>query len=173
MTVPRRRSPWALFGLAVLIVPFIEIVILVRLGQAIGASWTILILIADAVLGAWLVRKEGRRAWDALVEAFNTGRMPGRELADAALVLVGGALLITPGFVTDAIGLFCVVPVTRPLARKALGRMVAGRVNLVTGPFGQPGSAPGSPWTSQGTSPGGAYGQDPNVVRGDVVDDDN
>ena len=93
--------------------------------------------------------------------------MPGKELADAALVLVGGALLITPGFVTDAIGLICVVPATRPLARKFFSRLVSQRVRTVTGPFnsgfpGGFGQTPGHP----------SYGSDPNVVRGDVVDDD-
>jgi UPF0716 protein FxsA len=161
----RSRGPWALFGLAILIVPFIEIVILVRLGQAIGAGWTVLILVADAVLGAWLVRKEGRRAWEALVSAFSTGRMPGKELADAALILIGGTLLITPGFVTDAVGLVCVLPMTRPLARRLLGRMVSQRVRLVGTPFGS--AFPGGYGPS--ARPDGA---DPTVIRGDVVEDE-
>jgi len=167
MPAGRRRSPWALFGLAILVVPFVEIVILVRLGQAIGAGWTVLILIADAVLGAWLVRKEGRRAWEALLSAFSTGRMPGKELADAALILVGGALLITPGFVTDAIGLFCVVPATRPFARSLLARLVSQRVLTVTGPF-----PTGFPGGSGGPAEQQPHGTDPDVVPGEVVDDD-
>ena len=70
-------------------------------------------------LGAWLVKREGRRAWEALQETLETGQLPGQELADAALVLVGGTLLLTPGFVTDIFGFFFVLPFTRPLAREA------------------------------------------------------
>ena len=83
--------------------------------------WTILLLVADGVCGAWLVKREGGRAWRRCSEALGARRaMPATELADAALVLVGGTLLLTPGFVTDVFGLFCVLPFTRPLARRLL-----------------------------------------------------
>jgi UPF0716 protein FxsA len=89
--------------------------------------------------------------------------MPGRELADAALVLIGGTLLITPGFVTDVIGLVCVIPLTRPLARRALGRMISPRFQVVTPPFGATFQRPGP--TTRG------FGTGSDVVEGDVVDD--
>ena len=74
------------------------------------------------------MRREGGRAWTALNEAFGTGRMPTGELADAALVLVGGVLLMLPGFVTDVIGFFFLLPFTRPLARKLLAFVVGRRL---------------------------------------------
>lgn len=133
-------------------VPLLEIFVLVQVGQVIGAWWTLLLLVAASVLGAWLVRREGSRAWRALTGALESGRMPGRELADGALILVGGTLLLTPGFVTDAVGVLLVLPVSRPMARRLLSRVVTHRV---VGPRDakRPGSAGGT------------------VIRGDVVDE--
>jgi UPF0716 protein FxsA len=117
-----------LLALAFLVVPLLEIYLIIQVGQAIGAAWTIALLVADSLLGAWLVRFEGRRAWAALQQALRSGRMPSRELADAALILVGGTLLLTPGFVTDVVGFFLLVPLTRPLARRLLGWFVTRRL---------------------------------------------
>ncbi len=111
----RRRIPWWVLALLFIVLPVVEIYILIQIGQAIGAWWTILLLIADGFLGSWLMKREGRRAWAALRDAIDSRRMPARELADGALILVGGTLLLTPGFVTDVFGLFCVLPFTRPV----------------------------------------------------------
>jgi UPF0716 protein FxsA len=108
--------------------PILEIYVIIQVGQEIGALWTVLLLIFESVLGAWIVKREGARAWRALNESLNTGRMPGRELADAALILIGGTLLLTPGFVTDFFGFFAVLPFTRPIARKLLGWALARRI---------------------------------------------
>ena len=107
-----------LLFLAFLLVPVMEIWLLIQVGSVIGGWPTVALLIADSLLGAWLVRREGRRAWRALQESLQSGRMPERELTDAALVLVGGVLLVTPGFLSDVLGFLCVVPVTRPLMRR-------------------------------------------------------
>jgi UPF0716 protein FxsA len=109
-------------------VPILEIYVIIQVGQAIGALPTIILLVLESMLGAWLIKHEGRLAWQALRAAISSGRMPGRQLADAALVLVGGTLLLTPGFVTDAFGFFFVLPVTRPLARRILGSVVSRRL---------------------------------------------
>ena len=92
-----------------------------------------LLLIVESILVAWIVQRVGRRVWEALRNAVRTGSLPGRELADAALVLVGGTLLLTPGFVTDVVGFFFVLPVTRPLARRALTAVLARRAARRTG----------------------------------------
>jgi UPF0716 protein FxsA len=63
--------------------PLVEIYVIIQVGQAIGPWWTILLLIADSILGSWLIRHEGSRAWRALREALDSGRMPARELATA------------------------------------------------------------------------------------------
>jgi UPF0716 protein FxsA len=143
--------------LAMLLVPIAEIFVIVRVGQTIGAGPTILLLIADGVLGAWLIRHEGRRAWRALMETLAAGRMPTRELADGALVLVGGTLLIAPGFLTDIVGYLLVLPFTRPLARRAVVRYAAGRVRIVVPPGTR----------RRATRPDG------RVVSGEVIDEPN
>ena len=152
----RGRMPWWLLGLLFVVVPVLEIYLLIQAGQVIGVWWTVLLLIATGILGSYLVKLEGGRAWRALREALNQGRMPARELADGALILVGGTLLLTPGFVTDIAGLFCILPFTRPLARRALTGVVARRITVLATP------APGTTQRRPGT--------DESVVRGDVVD---
>ena len=145
-----------------LLTPVVEIYVIIQVGQQIGALPTVALLLAESALGAWLVKREGRRAWQTLRGSLGTGRMPARELADAALVLVGGTLLLTPGFVTDVVGFFLILPITRPLARRGLAWLVARRAGTaVSRRFG-------------GAVPGGAPGvrEDPRVVRGEVVDDD-
>lgn len=124
---PRRFPVWLLF-VAFLVVPIVEIYVLIQVGQVIGAWWTVLILVADSLIGSWLLRREGGRAWRGLQTAISEGRMPARELADAALVVLGGALMISPGFVTDVVGLLAILPLTRPLGRRLLARVVARRL---------------------------------------------
>jgi UPF0716 protein FxsA len=120
--------PWTWLAAALLVVPILEIYVIIQVGQLIGAAPTIVLLVVESALGAWIVKREGRRAWHALSTAFGTGRLPTRELADAALVLVGGTLLLTPGFVTDVFGFFFVLPFTRPVARRWLGWLVSRRM---------------------------------------------
>lgn len=124
---PRRFPVWLLV-VAFLVVPIVEIYVLIQVGQVIGAWWTVLILVADSLIGSWLLRREGGRAWRGLQTAISEGRMPARELADAALVVLGGALMISPGFVTDVVGLLAILPLTRPLGRRLLAGVVARRL---------------------------------------------
>ncbi len=126
----RRRSGWVLPILLVLLVtvPIFEVWLFIQVCHQIGIWPTIAILVAEAALGAWLMRREGNRAWKALSVAFETGRMPTGELADAALILVGGVLLMLPGFATDVVGFFCLLPFTRSFARRFLGFLVARRL---------------------------------------------
>jgi UPF0716 protein FxsA len=121
-----------------LVVPIGELALAIQVGRWIGALPTIALLIFESLLGAWIVKREGVAAWRALVTSAQSGRPPARELADAVLVLVGGTLLLTPGFLTDVVGFLFVIPVTRPLVRgpvtRWLGRAVARRV-VASGPF--------------------------------------
>jgi UPF0716 protein FxsA len=126
----RRRFPWWLLFVAFLVVPIVEIYVLIQVGQVIGAWWTVVLLIADSVFGSWLLKREGVRAWRALQAALTEGRMPARELADAALIVFGGTLMITPGFVTDAFGLIAILPFTRPFARRLLTAYVSRRLSI-------------------------------------------
>jgi UPF0716 protein FxsA len=126
---PRRRPRWlSVVFLALLVVPILEIAVIIAVGKVIGGWPTFLLLLAESALGAYLVRREGAKAWLALRTALQTGRMPSRELADAALVLVGGTLLLAPGFLTDVVGFFFILPVTRPLTRRLLQRAVERRL---------------------------------------------
>jgi UPF0716 protein FxsA len=162
----RRRSFSWLLLVAFVVVPLVEIYVIIQVGQAIGPWWTILLLVLDGILGTWLIRHEGSRAWRALREALDSGRMPARELADGALILIGGTLMLAPGFVTDAFGMLLILPVTRPMFRRLLTRVVAARL-VVIGPAG-PGSSPFS-----GDGEARRPGPDPGgpVIRGEVVDE--
>ncbi len=123
--------PGLLF-LAFLLMPLLELWVILQVGDVIGAPWTIALLVADSLLGAVIVRREGRRAWQAFREALAQGRWPADEVAQGALVLVGGALLLTPGFVTDVLGLAFVLPPTRALLSRVIrSRVRQGAVRIV------------------------------------------
>jgi UPF0716 protein FxsA len=162
-----RVPGWLLF-VAFLIVPLVEIYFIIQVGQAIGAWWTILLLILDSLFGAWLIKHEGGRAWLALNSAFESGRMPTKELADGALILIGGTLMLTPGFVTDGFGILLILPFTRPFFRRILNRFISRRVTTVVGMdprlmnggmYGDPNKRPGP-------------GSNGSVVQGEVLNDD-
>lgn len=110
------------------VVPVVEIWVIVQVGQAIGVFPTLALLLLDALLGTWLFKREGRRAWTAFRLALEQGRVPAREVADGALVVVGGAFLLSPGFVTDAVGVLCLLPPSRAVLRGVLARVVGARL---------------------------------------------
>src|ERR1700712_5137834 len=140
----RRRFPWWLLLVAFVVVPLVEIYVIIQIGQVIGAWWTILLLIADSVFGSWLVKGEGGRAWRALQAALQERRMPARELADGILILVGGILMLTPGFVLDILGALFILPFTRPIGRRVLSGVISRRLVGMSFPSG-PGAAPSEP----------------------------
>ncbi len=113
---------------ALVVVPLVEIYVLIQVGQVIGAGWTVGLLVLDSLIGGYLLRREGRRTWTAFRAATGRGSVPTAEVVDGALVVFGGALMLTPGFVTDAVGLLCVVPPTRVLLRRRLTAYAARRV---------------------------------------------
>jgi UPF0716 protein FxsA len=112
-----------LFLLALfVIVPILEIYVIIQVGQAIGALWTIVLLIADSIAGTLLMRSQGRAAWRRFQAALAEGRMPAREVLDGVLVIFGGAFLATPGFCSDIVGALLLLPPTRALIRRVLVR---------------------------------------------------
>ena len=111
-----------------IVVPIAELAVIIQVGQAIGVWWTIGILVADSLLGSWLMRSQGRLAWRRFNVALQEGRAPAREVADGALIIFGGALLLTPGFLTDILGILLLAPPTRALFRRVLVREVARRM---------------------------------------------
>ena len=163
--------PLALF-LGFLLIPVLEIYVIIQVGQVIGGWPTVGLLLAESLLGAWIVRREGRRAWRALTGSLSGGRLPERELSDAALVLVGGVLLLTPGFITDAVGFLFVLPFTRPAMRRLLAAYAARRTRLARRRMEEMyGPSEGGPHR------GGPHEDDPGhgdgqVIRGHVVRED-
>ncbi len=177
----KKRLPWWLLPVAFVLVPLIEIFVIVKIGQVIGAWWTIALLVIDSAIGAWLVKREGGRAWRALRTALEERRMPAGELADGVLILVGGTLMLTPGFVTDLFGVLCILPVTRPVGRRLLSGFIARRLLPGSGPvgaYGETGRArpgrtqPGQARQGQARQGQARQGPGPgdDVVRGEVID---
>jgi UPF0716 protein FxsA len=109
-------------------VPLAELAVIIQVGQLIGVWWTIGLLVADSVLGTALMRSQGRAAWRRFNAALAGGRPPAREVVDGALVIFGGALLLTPGFITDVFGVLFLLPPTRTLLRRLLVRRFALRM---------------------------------------------
>ena len=157
MTKSRGRRWLAILAIAFIVVPLLEIYVLIQVGHVIGVWWTILLLVADSILGGWLIRREGSRAWRALRAALDEGRMPHRELTDGVLIVLGGALMLSPGFVTDVLGIVLILPFTRPVFRRMLASYAASRATVYAGVRTQ-------------RRPGPSAG-DESVVRGEVIDD--
>jgi UPF0716 protein FxsA len=112
-----------------LVVPFLELYIILEVvGPALGAPLTILLLAADSVIGALLFKSQGRSVWRRFNLALSEGRVPHREVVDGVLVIFGGAFLITPGFLTDIVGILLLLPPTRALIRRLLIRRIGRRV---------------------------------------------
>jgi UPF0716 protein FxsA len=132
-----------------IIVPIAELALLIQVGQLIGVWWTILLLIADAILGSWLLRAQGRAAWRRFNQALAGGKLPHREVVDGVLIIFGGALLLTPGFITDIFGLLFLIPPTRAvmrrlLVRRGMLRLVGAMPGTASPPNGRPHDIEGS-----------------------------
>lgn len=119
-----------------IVVPIAELYVIVQVGQWIGVWPTLALLLADAILGSLLLKHQGRTAWRRFNEALAQRRLPGKEVADGVLIVIGGTLLLTPGFLTDIFGLFLLIPPTRAIARRVLRRFTIGRFAVVGMPGG-------------------------------------
>lgn len=114
-------SPFGIIFLALVSVPLIEIYLLISVGRVIGAGSTILMVLFTAVLGAWLLRMQGLNTLQRIQQSTAAGKLPATELIEGLILLVTGALLLTPGFFTDAIGFALLVPSIRAwCARKMI-----------------------------------------------------
>ena len=130
-----------------------EVFVIVRVADAIGPLLTIVLLIAAWPLGTWAMRSEGRAVWRRFNAALAEGRPPGREVVDGALVVLGGGLLIIPGFITDFLGLLLLLPPTRALLRPALVRSFQNRMVLrFTTPPGGGERVEAEPYDVEGTA---------------------
>jgi UPF0716 protein FxsA len=114
-----------------IVVPIAELYVIIKVGELIGVLPTLILLLADALLGSWLVKHQGRGAWRRFNEALAARRFPGKEVADGVLIVIGGTLLLTPGFITDIFGFFLLIPPTRAISRGLLKRFTIGRFAVV------------------------------------------
>jgi UPF0716 protein FxsA len=133
-----------------IVVPIAELAVIIQVGQAIGVWWTIAILVADSILGSLLMRTQGRAAWRRFNDAVQAARVPAREVLDGALVVFGGLLLLTPGFLTDILGLVLLIPPTRALVRAVLVRRLEHRM-VAAARRPRPGPRP-RPYDVEGTA---------------------
>jgi UPF0716 protein FxsA len=111
-----------------IVVPIAELYVIWKVGDAIGIWLTLALLAADSVLGSLLLRAQGRSVWGRFNTALAEGKIPHREVIDGVLVIFGGAFLITPGFLTDIVGLLLLIPPTRALFRRLVVRRLGRRI---------------------------------------------
>lgn len=175
-----QRPHWVRWAFLVffLVVPICEIALVIAIGQAIGGWATFGLLVLWSLFGVWLVRRTWSVAWRDLREAGRHGVMPADELIDGVLALVGGILILIPGFITDFLGLLLILPFTRPIGRALIkvwaARRVAAGLGGVTVIQGQrvPPTYTAHPYSPQGQprrpdtpmAPGG-----PGAIEGKIV----
>src|SRR3954463_10329459 len=119
-----------LLVLLFIVVPIAELYVIIQVGEAIGIWPTLALLFLDAILGSYLLKHQGRSAWRRFNEALAQRRFPGKEVVDGALILVGGTLLLAPGFITDIFGAILLIPPTRAIVRSLLRRFTIGRFTV-------------------------------------------
>ena len=118
------------------VVPLAELYVILKVADDfLGWPLTLALLVADSLLGSWLLRSQGRAVWNRFNEAMRSGRVPHSEVIDGVLIIFGGAFLITPGFLTDIIGLILLIPPTRAGVRRIARRTIERRT--VVGVAGQ------------------------------------
>jgi UPF0716 protein FxsA len=148
----------ALLVVLFIVVPIAELFVIIKVGELIGVWPTLALLLADALLGSLLLRHQGRGAWRRFNAALTERRFPGKEVADGVLIVIGGTLLLTPGFLTDIVGVFLLVPPTRAISRRLLKRLTLGRFTVLNIPGTGAGRGFGGPFGPGGGGPGGAPG---------------
>lgn len=140
-----------------IVFPVAELYVIIRVGSSIGFLNTLGLIVLVAVVGSWLVKREGLRVWAKFNDSVAQGRVPTREIIDGVLILVAGALLLAPGFLTDVIGILVLFPPTRAVFRSMLTKR-ARRGSIILGGFSGPGRRPFSPddvIDTDGTEPHG------------------
>jgi UPF0716 protein FxsA len=131
-----------------LALPIAEIYVIIQVGGAIGVWPTLALLIIDGFVGAALARSQGRSAWGRFNRALAAGRVPAHETFDGAMIILGGALLLTPGFITDVVGFALLIPPSRNLLRAVVARFARRRVSFgwrVASPPPRPAGGPQQP----------------------------
>lgn len=149
-----------------IVVPIAELYVIIKVGELIGVWPTLALLLADALVGSLLLRHQGRGAWRRFNAAIAERRFPGREVADGVMIVIGGTLLLTPGFITDIFGLIFLIPPTRAIIRR-LGRSYFTRRFVVVGMASRAGGAAARHYdfdaTAEEAPPNGAASSQPRL----------
>jgi UPF0716 protein FxsA len=140
-----------------IVVPFVELVLLLKVGSKIGIVPTLAIIVVTAIIGASLTKMQGAATMAKAQRALNEGRMPHSEVMDGLMIIIAGAVLLTPGFLTDAFGFSLLVPGVRSMVRKRLAAAFKSRVQVVGSGGVQP-------------RPSADQFDDDNVIEAEVVD---
>ena len=137
-----------------IVVPLAELYVIFKVGDLIGILPTLAILVADSLLGSMLLRSQGRAVWRRFNETMRAGRVPHREVIDGVLVIFGGAFLITPGFLTDVVGVLLLLPPTRAAFRRLVARRLERRTVVAAGQYasGRTRVRPEAGWDVEGTA---------------------
>lgn len=138
-------NSFSLLAILFLAIPILEIYLLISVGSIIGVFPTILLVIATAVIGAFLLRQQGISTFMRFQQNLSSGQLPAKEMLEGVMLLVGGALLMTPGFFTDTIGFLCLIPFTRQWIADFMIQKSIIKVKTASG-FGD------SPFQQQSTS---------------------
>ncbi|MCL6415970.1 FxsA family protein [Aestuariirhabdus sp. Z084] len=139
-----------------IIVPIVEMLVLIKVGEVIGAWYTVGLVLLTAVIGINLLRQQGLSTLMRANQRMNSGEMPAQEIVEGFLLAVGGALLLTPGFVTDTFGFVCLIA---PLRRAMVGKLIASGRFFVGGQSTRFGARPG-------------FDRDSNVIDGEYRRED-
>ena len=127
------------------LVPLAELYVIFKVGDAIGIVPTLAILVADSLIGSVLLKSQGRAVWRRFNETMRVGKIPHQEIVDGVLVIFGGAFLITPGFLTDIVGILLLLPPTRALFRRLVQRQLTRRTAVAR-------PRPSQSWDVEGTA---------------------
>ncbi|MEE9397384.1 MAG: FxsA family protein [Methylococcales bacterium] len=139
-------KPFQLLFVAFLAIPLLEIYMLLKIGSIIGVLATVVLVVSTAVIGAAMLRMQGFATWQRLQQALSQGKIPAMEMIEGPILLVGGALLLTPGFFTDILGFICLIPQTR----KRLANSILAKGVMVNTDQSAPGEKPVSHTTIEG-----------------------
>jgi UPF0716 protein FxsA len=155
-----------------IVVPLVEMVVLIQVGGLIGAIPTVALVVLTATLGIWLLKLEGLATLARVQQKLDQGQIPETELLEGIMLLVGGALLLTPGFITDAMGFTCLLPgLRRPLARWIIHRGVLRAMNISGSSFTSGTFSSGS-FTTRSTPPDHQSGLDDKTIDGEFREED-
>lgn len=160
-----------------IVMPIVEIGVLINVGSWLGLWPTLLIVILTAVLGTWMLRQQSAATMMQAQDRLRAGELPAQQIFEGVLLLVGGVLLLTPGFVTDGIGFACLMPWSRRWLAAAIAERSKGGAMFinVNGSTINPGAAPGparGPSPGPGRGPASSAPHRPSNQQGDVIEGD-